>query len=326
MKLKARELKKPELRAPAVLADLYYDLRDRHLLPLVALVLVATAAVPFLLGSDREERLELPAGGGPSAGVAAIGVKGASLTVVAAEPGLRDYRKRLDGRSPSDPFKQQYTGLPKSAQLQSTSTTSSGGGSSSTTESSTATVEVESGGSGGGGSGGGGSAGGSGSGGGSGGSGGGTNPPSSGVRLYEFVFDVQISHTEPTADGGRKMSEPQVRHHVKTLTQLPGEKTPVVTMGGVNLRNGKVYFLVSDEVRSLDGEFNCLVRARGGLCELLEIEPGFPLEPTYGPDKVAYRIKVTKIDTVPAGRLGGKRRRVPRARFSGAALGSVTRP
>lgn len=310
MRLKAPELKRPELRTPALLADFYYDLRDRHLLPLVALVLVATAATPFLLGNDREERFEPPAGGGPSAGVAAVGARGASLTVVAAEPGLRDYRKRLDGRSPSNPFKQQYTGLPKSARLQSTSTSSSSEGSSTT---GAATVEVESG------------HGGSGGGSGSGGSpGGGANPPSSGVRLYEFVFDVQISHAEPTADGGQKMSEPQVRHGVEVLTQLPGKKTPVVTLGGVNLHNGNVYFLVSDEVRSLDGDFNCVTRAPGGLCELLEIKPGFVLEPTYGPDKVAYRIKVTGIDTVPAGRPGDKRS--PRARFDGPSLGSATGP
>jgi len=312
MKLSRPELKRPELRAPALLADLYYDLRDRRLLPLVALVLVATAAVPFLLGGDREEMLEPPVAGGSSAGIAAVGVKGASLTVVEAEPGLRDYRKRLRDRQPTDPFKQQYTGLPKSAQLKSTSTTSS--------ESSTVTVEAESGD--GSGSGGGGGSGRGGGGTGSGGDGG--NPHHSGVRLYEFVFDVQISHSEPTADGGRKMSEPQVRHGVRSLTQLPGKKTPVVTVGGINFHNGKVFFLVSDEVRSLDGDYACATRAPGGLCELVEIQPGFVLELAYGPDEVAYRIKVTNIDTVPAGRAGNRRSR--RARFAGPALGPSPRP
>ncbi len=49
---KGPELKMPEPKAPAFLADLYYDLRDRRLLPLLALVVVAIAATPFLLGQE----------------------------------------------------------------------------------------------------------------------------------------------------------------------------------------------------------------------------------------------------------------------------------
>ena len=45
----------PELKVPPFLIDLYYDLRDRRLLPLVALVVVAIVAVPFLLGGGSEE-------------------------------------------------------------------------------------------------------------------------------------------------------------------------------------------------------------------------------------------------------------------------------
>ena len=324
MRLRGPDLKTPQLKAPPVLADLYYDLRDRRLLPLIALVLVAIAAVPFLLGDDREPALAPPAGGGGSAGVAAVGVTGSTLTVVEAEPGLRDYRKRLEGRSPSDPFKQQFTGPPPGS-----GSGGSGGGGSSSGEGSSGgggsagTGEAEAGGGSGGGSSGGDSSGGDSSG--DGGSGGGQgNPQNSDVRLFEFVFDVQISHTEPTPAGGRKMSKPQVRRQVKALTQLPGEKRPAVTLGGVNLHNGKVYFLVSREARSLDGDFNCATRAPGGLCELVEIEPGFPLEVAYGPDRVAYRFKVTRIDTVPAGRAGDKRS--ARARFGGAGLGPPPRP
>ena len=45
----------PELKVPDFLRDLYYDLRDRRLLPLVALVIVAIVAVPFLLGGGSKE-------------------------------------------------------------------------------------------------------------------------------------------------------------------------------------------------------------------------------------------------------------------------------
>ena len=100
----------PELKAPAFLADLYYDLRDRRLLPLVALVVVAIVAVPFLLG-DRSKKPAIPP---PAVAAGAARQRAApaasSLTVVEAKPGLRDYRKRLRDRTPTDPFEQRFTG------------------------------------------------------------------------------------------------------------------------------------------------------------------------------------------------------------------------
>ena len=41
------------LQAPDFLSDLYYDLRERRLLPVILLVVVAIVAVPFLLGELR---------------------------------------------------------------------------------------------------------------------------------------------------------------------------------------------------------------------------------------------------------------------------------
>jgi hypothetical protein len=289
-KLKGPELKMPELKVPDFLADLYYDLRDRRLLPLVALVVVAIAAVPFLLGGDAEQPTL------PAAGTAALGSspeKTSKLTVVEATPGLRDYRKRLRGRVATDPFVQRYTQpAGGSAGNSPGEGSSSAPGEESVTTEGTA-VEVEE------------TGGGSSNGGSSNGPGG--SPPGSGqteVPLYEFVLDVQISHSEATADGGRQMGDPEVRHHVRSRTQLPGKKTPVVTSMSINLHTGKVAWLVSDDVQSLEGEFDCVARTPNGTCELLEIEPGFPLELAYGPDKVLYRIKVTNIDAVRAGKVG----------------------
>jgi hypothetical protein len=106
------------VKAPDFLLDLYYDLRERRLLPLVALVVVAILAVPFLLGRDSEApELSVPPSG--AAGGAASAAEGARLTVVESTPGLRDYRKRLHG-SPTDPFIQKYTGVPATSQLKST--------------------------------------------------------------------------------------------------------------------------------------------------------------------------------------------------------------
>jgi hypothetical protein len=294
-KLKGPDLKMPELKVPDFLADLYYDLRDRRLLPLVALAVVAIAAVPFLLGGEVEQPTLQPAG---AAALGASPEKTSKLTVVEATPGLRDYRKRLRGRSPTDPFLQRYTEPAGGSAAGSLGDASSSSGSSpsGTFSEESITTEVETGGS-------------SNDGGSSNGSDG--SPPNNGqtqgVHLFEFVLDVQISHTEATADGGQKMSDPELRHRVRSLTQLPGKKTPVVTSMSINLHTGKVVWLVSNEVQSLDGEFDCVARTPNGTCELLEIEPGFPLELVYGPDKVLYRIKVTNIDTIWAGKAGDQR-------------------
>lgn len=311
MKRVGPELKMPdlksvkEMRAPAWAVDLYCDMRDRRLLPLVALVVVAIVAVPFLLGGSEEGAV--PVEEDVAAGQAAIGAEPAQLTVVEARPGLRDYKERLKGRSPTDPFVQKYTALPGSAKLESTVSEStgsestgseSGGGGGTTTEGPEPAPSGDSTSSPGGGSGG------------SDGSGGGAEAP----KLYEFVVDVQIAHTEPTADGKRKMSKPKLHRQVRPLTKLPGDKAPVVTTMGVNLRNGRAMFLVSDDATKLEGDFSCVSRTPGRLCELLEIQPGFVLEVVYGANDARFRYKVTKVDAVPARKTGDGRSKQKAAR------------
>jgi hypothetical protein len=283
MNLKS-SLKKPELKPPAFLADLYYDLRDRRLLLPIALVVVAIAAVPILVGGSE------PAPPPPVAADAGAGeteTASASLAVVEAKPGLRDYRKRLGSRTATDPFKQRHTGLPDSAQVE-TSVTSSASGSSGETlevEESGETVETEPSG-----------------GGGGGGSDGGTSPGSGGdgggaTQTYELVIDVQITRTETTADGKEKRGELEKRRNVPVLTQLPGKKTPVVTTAGANFETERLVFLVSHEVKAISGEFACITR--GKICELLEVEPGTLLEYVYEPSGARYEIKVTGVDAIP---------------------------
>jgi hypothetical protein len=88
------------LKPPRFLSDLWADLRDRRLLPLVALLIVAIAATPFLLGShDKEEPTEAPVVSVPSSAHA-------GFAVVPANNALRDYRKRLGFREPRNPFGQ----------------------------------------------------------------------------------------------------------------------------------------------------------------------------------------------------------------------------
>lgn len=285
-RLKGPDLKMPDLKAPAFVADLYYDLRDRRLLPLIALAIVAIVAVPILLGGDGEE-LQVAPPSGTSAGVAPPAARASKLTVVEATPGLRDYHTRLGDRSPTNPFKQRYTSVPGSAQVQSIETTSGtgGGGASSGNATEGTTTAPE------------------GSSGGSGGSDGGTADGEAGggsAQRYEFVIDAQVSRIEKTADGEEKVTKTEERHGVPILAQLPGKKTSVATLLGANADKQRLVFLVSHDVRAVTGEFGCLTRG-AEVCEILEVRLGTQLEYLYEPTGVRYAIKVTNARIVPVG-------------------------
>lgn len=267
--------KGPQIKPPAFVADFYYDLRDRRLLLPIALVLVAIAAVPFLLGgSEPELPPPSPAAG---AGAAKTQTASASLAVVEATPGLRDYRKRLDSRTATNPFKQRYTGLPESAKVESTSTSSSVSGGSGDgsivieEEIGEETVTSP---------------------GGGGGEGDEASPP------LELVIAAQVRRVETKPDGSEERGELEVRKNVPVLAKLPGKKTPVVTLMGANLRTERLVFLVAHEVSAISGEFACVTRAE--VCELLEVGLGTLLDYTYEPSGAHYEIKVTGVDAIPA--------------------------
>lgn len=267
------------IKPPAFVTDLYQDLRDRRLLLPIALVLVAIAAVPFLLGGSDPELPPPPAavGGGQPAKASA------SLAVVEATPGLRDYRRRLGDRSASDPFKQKYTGLPDDVKLESTSSSSSTGSSGAAGGADSGSVaiteeEVT------------------------------TEPaPSPGADSpstpLELVIDAQVRRIETKPDGSEELGEWEVRKRLPVLAKLPGEKTPVVTFAGANLRTERLVFLVSHEVAAIKGEFSCATRTE--VCELLEVGVGILLDYTYEPSGAHYEIKVTDVDAIPARKRGG---------------------
>jgi hypothetical protein len=283
---KGPELKMPDLKMPAVLADLYHDLRDRRLLPLVALVLVAIAATPFLLsqGSEEEEAIPVPAA------IQALKEGGArrtsSLTVVEANPGLRDYRKRLRGRTPLDPFRtfgkpslkgaqlgdgseegEGGGGSGSSAPLTSTSTTVTKTKESSKTTSTTKTNTNTDG---------------------SGGDGGSTT--GGGKEASTYTIDVQITIA---TDGGVTV-KPVERLGVQPLTQLPGNEAPVVTYLGAGSGGTKALFSVSKEVTAVFGEVECV--SGTDTCEAIELEPDFPVTFVYGAQQARYKIKLLKIE------------------------------
>jgi hypothetical protein len=284
------DLKMPDLKVPGFLVDLYWDLRDRRLLPLVGLAIVAIVAVPFLLGGGSEEEEAPPAVAGASSAPSPEPA-GAKLTVVEAKPGLRDYRKRLHD-SPTDPFVQRYTapqlkgtelgggGEEASSSSTSTSTsttkvtkTSKDSDSTSTTEVTTETNGESS------------------------PSGEGGKAPQ--LTLYSFAADVKIVRTTSSADGEKLTDEPIVRHKVIPPAALPGDSAQVVTYMGISPITRKPLLLISDQVTAVFGEATCLSGAN--TCQLIEVEPNFPETFVFGTAGVRYKITVLKVYPVATG-------------------------
>jgi hypothetical protein len=297
-KLKGPDLKMPDLKVPAFVSDLYYDLRDRRLLPLVGFVLVAIVAVPFLLsggsGESGPAKIEPPVDDS---------VNASQLTVVKATPGLRDYRKRLQARSAKDPFKgpenepelsaaklgsegdNGFESSEVTSTSTSTSTTTEGTTTETkkttkdedgvvTTETETKTEGDESGSS-------------------------GEGAPGE-ITLFAFAIDVRIKKSTTAPDGSTESGDPETRSRVLSPAPLPGEKTQVVTYAGISPKTKNALFLVSDEVTSVFGEAKCLSGDK--TCQLLEVEKGMPLTFVYGPGGARYKITVLKIFPVTAGK------------------------
>lgn len=280
------ELKMPNLKVPDFLVDLYWDLRDRHLLPLVGLAIVAIIAVPFLLGGGSESE--------STPGVSSFGAPPSpeshahSLTVVQAKPGLRAPGKRLRNDHPTDPFVQRYTsadlkgaklgggeesaaGSTSSSTSTSTSTTVTKTSSSGTTEVTTET---------------------------SGNPGSGTAVPPH-LTLYAPAIDVKTIRTETMPDGTKQTSDPVIRHRVIPPAALPSEKEQAVTYMGISSKTEAAMLLISDAVTAVFGEAKCL--SGESACQLIEVEPGMPMTFVYGPNSIRYKITVLKLEPVVAG-------------------------
>jgi hypothetical protein len=298
-KIKGPELKMPELKMPSFISDLYYDLRDRRLLPLVGLVLVAIVAMPFLLSSGSKPK-PIPVSPEPSA----TGANASELTVVRASPGLRDYRRRFRGRTPTDPFKQPSSepdlsgaqlgtpgnnGFETSEVTSTTSTTTSSGttvtkettkssGGETTTKTETETKSP------------------GGAGEGNQGSGG---KQGEGLTLYTFAIDAKITRTEEEPENHKKTTKAQTRTEILPPAPLPGEKEQAVTYMGISPTTQNPLLLVSDSVTSVYGEAKCL--SGESKCQLLEVETGMPMTFVLGEGSVRIKINILKVKPVTTG-------------------------
>lgn len=309
MMKKGPELKMPDLKVPDFLLDVYYDLRERHLLPLVAILLVALVALPIVLSSGSSSSEPESAIATPSAALPA-----SKLVVAKGAPGLREYKKRLAG-APKDPFKPQST--------EATGTSAEGVGSAPGSEESSGTIESsessevptetpES-----------------------------IAPPSEGngeppeggrLQYYSFAIDVRI-----TPVSSKKKEKSSVRNDLPGMTMLPSRKVPALTFVGVSKDEKSAVMLVSDKVTGLFGDATCLEGSEH--CQLIALEPGIPETVVYGANARTYRItllklqllRTDKLNTAPLGNSKkksgkGKEQNLGRGGFSvkaSAAIASV---
>jgi hypothetical protein len=287
---KGPELKMPELKVPPALEDLFYDLRDRRLLPLVVLALVAIVAVPFLLGDSSSPSRE---GRSAAVGASVEAAGGASrishFVVAEADPGLRVPHKRLAKRREKDPFVQKFTAPVvnpgAAAHTPTTTTTTTATGSTGSTETtsgfsapsnppsppaSSAPTEEN----------------------------GGGGSPAGQLVAYAYAVDLKIVRIETAPDGSAQPGKPETRKGVLPPTTLPDQKTQVVTYMGLSPKTRKPLFLVSTEVTSVFGEGKCVSGTES--CQLLEVEADheFPETFVYGSDGVRYKITVLGVHAV----------------------------
>lgn len=276
---KGPELKVSDLKVPDFALDVYYDLKERHLLPLVAILLIALVALPIVLssGSDSNEAEAETAIATPSSLP-----RTSALVVAKAAPGLRNYHHRLAGAY-KDPFKQQYTEL--EGNEEGVGSASSGGESGEPIESAPETTVPSE------------------------GEGGGApvengEPPEGGhLQYYSFAIDVRI-----TPVSSKKQEQSTVRHNLPNMTMLPSRKVPALTFVGVTKDEKNAVMLISDKVTGLFGDATCIEGSEH--CQLLALEPGIPETVVYGANARTYRItllklrllKTDKLNTAPLGR------------------------
>ena len=271
---KGPELKLSSLKAPAFLTDIYYDLKDSHLLPLTAILLVALVAVPITLSSSSAEPEAPGAGGGSTAGVSqSSGLRQAGELVATSTPGLRDYRRRLRHLEAKDPFHQQYP--------HSSSSGEEGGPESGSTEG-TGSPEsfIPSPGT---------------------GSGGEGPTVRHHITYYSYAIDVRV--TTGTSQEASTTSKPEVtvRRNLPELTTLPNRKVPAIIYMGSTRDGKKALMLISSDVDAIFGDGKCVLGSQ--TCELLAMETGVPETFVYGGAGKTFKVELLKIGLVESDKL-----------------------
>ena len=273
---KGPEIKLSDLKVPTFLQDLYYDLRDRHLLPLVAILLVAIVAVPIALSQSGQEEDEAPVESAVATPGAIAGKSG--VLVAKSAPGLRDYRRRLERMEAKNPFKQQYSAEESESSSSEGSASPAGEPASSTTYTPTETYVPSS-----------------------------PSPsetdgePGPGELTYfSYAIDVRVvpgSSQDSASSGG----EAQVRRNLPELTMLPSRETPAIVYMGSTKNGKKALMLVSSNVEAIFGDGKCVLGSDS--CQLLAMEPGVPETFVYGGEGHTFKIELLKVHLVATDKL-----------------------
>jgi hypothetical protein len=259
---KGPEIKLPDLKVPDFLLDIYYDLKERHLLPLVAILLVALVALPIVLSKSSSSEAE-ETGGAIATPSAATPTS--SLVVAKAAPGLREYRHRLDGTA-KNPFKNPNAEGGEEGSAEGSAgaekVTLSGGPEETPTGGGEPGLPPE----------------------------GNGEPPSGGnLKYYSWTIDVRVT----PVSSGKDKPEASVRHNLPELTMLPSRSVPALTFVGVTKDEKNAVMLVSDKVTGLFGDATCTVGSEA--CQLIVLQPEIPETVVYGADSRTYRIELLKV-------------------------------
>lgn len=266
-------------RASSLGKDLVQDLRDRSLLiPAIALV-VLIVAVPVLLGSGGSGDSSSSTPPAPTAPGSMSGSAEIDPVVLAEVPGLRDYKKRLNGDEGRNPFIQQSVDQPSdegdggngggsgsgasassssSSTASSTDSSASTGASPSTSSTSTAPGTTPDTGS--------------------------TKPPKD--KLVKYTIDVRVGRAGKT----------KVLKDVEPLQLLPGDKRPVVQYVNTSVDGDRAGFVVSPLVTSADGDGKCDPGRNN--CQFLFLEEGQIQKLVYGDKQETYRVELLRINKV----------------------------
>jgi hypothetical protein len=294
-------------QSPQVLTDLYRDLRDRRLLPLVLVLVLGLVIVPIALSSP-------PKSAAPQAPEtdAAVPAKSSlpAPQVVLSDPGVRDYRRRLEGDAPTDPFVQQFRDALGSGtdQLEAAAAGVSTGG----------LTEAP------------------------------TSEPTPGLTAEgkAGAAAAQEAQSESTSTGGSTESQPgaettsksgskvvfyrlkvrtgevggkmKTQDEVGPSSSLPSKSVPGLAFLGAtldsNLNAKRAFFLVSNSVSAISGDGQC---SFGNPCQLMALKPGQYVDVVWS-DGLQYRVKLLEferhtrdnpgntgaVDNPPAGRRG----------------------
>jgi hypothetical protein len=259
----------PRRQPPALVQDVYRDLRDRNLLLPAVGLLVALLLVPMAL---RAEPTPPPPVSAPDTANDASAVTPAVLAE--QETGIRDYRKRLAELKEKNPFKAKFQFTPQEVGQQTAiseppAAPSSGGGDGGGTGSPSPAPGQP------------------------------TAPAGGGPQPAPSTPKVRGQLIEPIAKVlvGR-VGEKKRKREYRVTDPVPGKKRAIATFAGFDDSFESGLFLVSRYVVATRGDGRC--RPSGRECDLVVMKPGdarfFDLERPDG-SVHRYRLKLLKVRT-----------------------------